>query len=644
MKRSNGFDRAGLHARAIQIVTFSLCGFMLTGCGERLKRLESNQIIMEEKVDANTNRIEIMTYKLEKSQAQLRAALEEVRKSNEITLAEAIATRYEQRKLREASDANDDLIRTGVSQIREKQKILGQSLDQVDSHARKIGADVVALAGDQARLRQRISGGHKEVVSEIGAVKENQEKTNGLSVQVLSHAQTISDGVGQIRRDQSMLLRTVKNSDQQLKADIAGMGQRQQETQKTLSDTQAVSLTIANHVGQLQNTQANLLQLSRTHADQLNSGVAQVQRLQEQQAGLDEFVKTQAVQLNGNVTELQRHHVSLATGVQQNRDLGQTVATELGRVKAQLNNGIAQVQALQLHQQGLQTLVRTQADKIQVSVSDVLNRQIGLSSDIQKNQHAAQATVTGLGSLQEKLDSGMTQVQALQLGQAGLNELVRTRSDKLDTSLAGLQRQQAGLSAGVQKNHDVASTIVTDVKKVQDQQEALRELIQGEADAMGDVLTEMGQAQNRLAMDLDNNLKTVTNIKGDLSQGQVKQVSGRMQAVEGSVASLDGSVSGLETRLVVLSAAMQTYQQERAKVDASLTESVAALAKALEQIKVNQMLLSRRVGQTRDDARVYNERVQATLQQLRKDSTRSTPEPKLRRLPPQDPPENESDK
>jgi chromosome segregation ATPase len=128
----------------------------------------------------------------------------------------------------------------------------------------------------------------------------------------------------------------------------------------------------------------------------------------------------------------------------------------------------------------------------------------------------------------------------------------------------------------------------------------------------------------------------VGDIKGGLAQGQVQQVGGRIQAVEGSVTTLDGSVSNLETRIAALSAAMQDYQQAREKVDAGLAEGLATLAQTLEQIKVNQMLLSRRLNQTREDARMFNEKFQGTLEQLRKESLKVKPEPKEQTPPPQD--------
>jgi len=424
MKRSNGFDRIKVAAQAFQIIVISLFLFMLAGCGQRLRRLESNQVIMEEKVDGNTNRIEILTYKMEKSQNRLQAGIEEVKRGNEITLAEAIATRYEQRKLREASEANDDMIRSGVGEVGVRQQILKQSIGQIESRAKEIVANVEALAIDQQSLQKRISGDYGRVVTEIGEVKENQEKTHGVSAEALVKAETMAEGIKGIQHGQASLSRTVKENGQQLTAEIRGVARKQKEMHETLSDTHGVSLIIASNVGQIQAKQNSM------------------------------------------------------------------------------------------------------------------------------------------------------------------HQVFQAKADTLDEKVTDVQRRQGALISGIEKNRELGHAIVADVNQV-----------------------------------------------------QIKQ-NGQMKTMEANVATLDNTVSAsttsLESRLAALSDAMRDYQQGREEVDASIAEGLASLAQALEQIKVNQMLLSRRLGQTRDDARRYNEQFRTTLEQLEKESREAKSAPKTRPMPVKD--------
>jgi len=681
--------------QAIQVVIISLFLFMVTGCGQRLRRLESNQIVVEKKVDGNTNRIETLTYKMEESQNRLQASIEEVKRSNEITLAEAIATRYEQRKLREASEANDDMIRSGVSQVGARQQILKQSIGQVDSRAKEIGADVEALASAQAGFRKRISRDHKRFAADFGVVQENQEKTHGLSVEGLTIAEAIAHGVKGVQQGQRALSRTVKANDRQHTAQIKGVAQKQKEMHETLSDTYGVSLAIATNVGQVQNNQKSMHQAFQARADSLDEKVTGVQRgqravvsgikknrelgrsiatdvdhVQGRQVKLRKLVQARTGALGKKVKDVQRDQRALASGIKKNHELGRSIAADVDQVQGRqgqlheliqartdsldekvtgvqrdqraLSLGIkknhelgrsivADVDQMQGQQGQLHELIQARTDVLDEKVADVQRKQGGLASGIEKNSELGRSIVVDVDQVQGR--------------QGQLHELIQARTDSLDEKVTGVQRRQDALASGIQKNHAVGHSIVMDVNQVQDQQVVLRDLIRSEAEVLNSVLAEIANRQNSVAVGLQDNLEVVNYIKGDLSQGQVKRVGGRMKTVEASVAALDNTVSAsaanLESHLAALSAAMSNDQQGRTKVDASAAEALASLAQALEQIKVNQMLLRRRLELTRDDARRYNEQFRRTLEQLKKEGREVKAAPKPRPTPVKDDVESE---
>jgi chromosome segregation ATPase len=542
MERPNGFDRGRTGEQATQIVVISLCFLMLAGCGQRLQRLESNQIIVEEKVDANRHHLEIMAHKMEKSQGELQAgiekmeqsqwllqaAIEEVKQGNEITLAEAIATRYEQRKLREASEANDDMIRGDVSKVGVRQQILKQSIGQVDFQAKEIRAEVEALASDQQSLRKRISNDHQRVAADLGAVQENQKKTHGMSEKALARTQTIAQGVTGIQQGQKSLSGEVKAEGQQLRAQIKGVAQNQKEMRDALSETHGVSLVIANNVGQLQGGQSDQHKLLQTRTSSLDAKVTGVQRKQE----------------------------ALASGIQENRELAHAIVENVSQVQAQ--------------QETLHELIQGKAEVLSDTLNEVGSKQSRVGAGLQENIEIANDIKGDLKRMQQD----HKQIQ----------EQVQHDSKKIQDAMNGINTKQQKLLKGVDGVHAAVNSNVSQTAALRNGQARLNQSMQenhGQVTREVDAgMTTLDNKVSASAADLESRLAALALAMQDYKNEQAKTDT----TIEKGLSSLAQALEQIKVNQMLLSRRL-----ERTRNDAQGYNE--QFKKTLEQLKQEKLKL-----------------------------------------------------
>ena len=424
MKRSKGVGthRVVLHGLRILLIIWLILG--VTGCNERLQRMESNQIKLNDKIDHNSHQVLLLSRHMANSQQYLESKIEEVRRGTEIAQAEAQATRYEQERLREEVATFNKKYFAEATRIEEQNRLLQNSVSGVAGGARIINQGVKKLDAGQQALQTRMDTNHEQMRNQLHVVTENQADLQKTADAGVAAAEAVGSQVAVVKDRQDRLVRFENNAHQTLVTKVDSLAEGQQQLQR-------VSRRNANRLSQQLDDAEN--KLGKDH-EELKSVLV---------SGQDKA--------NNEFSSLKAGQGVLSDQMSANQELSMTISSDVNDVK------VRQDQIYDLVQQGTEDVDQDQ-EQIQTTLNDV------------------QATTGTLARDTEALKQGQQQaillsrrVATLEMGLADVNRNVAALQANLTTRMSEL----ASMMRADQQTRPDISGLMTELNSLS---EALRKI------------------------------------------------------------------------------------------------------------------------------------------------------------------------
>jgi chromosome segregation ATPase len=228
--------------KIILIMAIISIGFILTGCGKEMAKIEQQQLGLQAMVEANTQQIADIGARIEKNQRQLRAEIEEAQNNIRKVAADTAAVSKEQVKLqktvqndnRQATDKitllenNQDELRAGIEQAR----------DNAKNVAADMAADIIAVKDEQATLSETVQSNSSRFANNIAVIEQNQQQWQGKVEELQQNFQEITSKISTLNKDLVKLQEVFQSNIRELVStmDLSGKEQIkfQEKIQKNL--------------------------------------------------------------------------------------------------------------------------------------------------------------------------------------------------------------------------------------------------------------------------------------------------------------------------------------------------------------------------------------------------------------------------
>jgi chromosome segregation ATPase len=501
MKRANGVDLFSLFHRIIGLGVLSLFLLSVTGCNERLKRMESNQVVLEEKVDQNSRQTLLLARKLDMSQAMLEGRIERVQEGNNVSMAEARATRYEQEKLREETRQFSQKWFAGITRVEEHQRVLQESVNGVAGTATVIDEGVQKLDGGQETMQQTMAANQTQTQAGFARIQQEQGDLRAAA----------SEAFASLERGQTgILTMTAQGVDA-----THGVAEQVTGVQKSQAD------------------QTNLIQSNYTML------LAKVDDVTANQKQLQRSTNQQAQRLSRDITAVQ-------TDLQQANETQKALVTQRAdAIDAGLNT------ALQ-NQVGLSNQIKGHHDMAVDTgehVKAIEAEQKRINDAMQQGNRTVDSAVKAVGQGQEKLHETMKNVEATAVatkkqtesmasGQSEFYQLEDQRHDTVVRSLSGLESAQQATQDTVVQIQGTTQGVAEDTDAIRGQQSRLAQGLQQEGAQIRQGLVQLENKQDQLQQSVNQVQETANTIKRNTEDtaGQTRSMRDQQAALQQDIA------------------------------------------------------------------------------------------------------------
>ncbi len=657
MARANGIGKRFLLKRFILWGILPLLLFGATGCNERLKRMESNQVVLEEKIDYNARQAGLLSQRMEMSQALLKARVERVQEGNNVALAETRATRYEQEKLREETRAFGQKWYAGITRVEGHQRQLQNSVNGVAGTTDVIDEGLKTTQKNQMGLSGLIKAHHKyaqEVGRDIEGIEAEQKSMNNAMQQ---GNRTVNLAVKTVGKKQNRLQKTLVNvesiavathketeaiAERQSESDVQ-QGQRHDVVIQAMAGLEsfqkATQDTIASQTGMIRDQQSKLKQGLVKEGTYIRQDLALLKQNQGQlQTTLNQVELTANAIKNNNQENVKTTHDVHEQQNQIQRELAQEAIhfreglAQLEKTQGQLQENVAGVQATANHikdrsDENGQAIegVRNGQKPIQKGVAQLDKTQIQL----QKSVNRVQATAT---AIEGKTDNNAKSLHDIYTQQAPIHkELTRldTKQDQLQYNVGRVQTTVDAVKMQAESNARIA-------RDIQFQQERFQENVASEEAETRQVLTGVrkDQAQvNRSVNTMQVTSNTVISNTATLMEQQAAlqrvshenqselvdvlgQVTAKQSLLSQQQSKLGDSVTGVAATTKAIADDTKNLKQGQSVLETKVQNGQANMVQKATQINASHSSLNQTIRDGKNDLVVQLEAIRENQSKL----------------------------
>ena len=663
MEHLKGLGVRILVIRGTWIVLFVSILFSSTGCNEQQRRLEENQLVLEEKIDSNARRIAILAAHYQKSQDRLNEKISAMHRSHEISLAEAVATRYEQRMMREDNYKFDQKWHAGMTRMEEKQHTLAGVVSGVDQRALKINNTVSGMSEVQLTMQGQLVDDQKQVADSLRRMTSNQDDIYAKTTEGVTIGEGISQGVRVVRAQQKGLREDMLAADKKLSDQVGGVTRRQVVVQSSLDRNETAVDGIAAGLSQAQDKQIALSSMIQDHDRNLKTSAAEISKGQDvAQNSLNRHQET-VNEITADASLIQKNQTAMSTLIQTHdqtlRDLAsqitksQTVAQNaLDRHQRTANGIAADVSQVQKNQADMSTTIRahdqahkestagimkgqqvaqaarwrhqTTVDAIAADTSRIQQNQADMSSLIQtqdqtlatfasENAKGQQVAQNAMGHHQATVDGVVASVSQVQENQAEMSGLIQAHDQTLKTSASERAKGQQVAQAARWRHQTTVDAIAADTSQIKKNQAEISSLIQAHEHTLKTSASEITKGQQVVQDSLDRHQTAVKGIATDVSRLYKNQtdmsgvIRAHDQTLKKSASEIaNGQKSTLNTMnrhlaaVNGIAAGVSQVQTDQADTSTTLRAHNRRMEKAVVGLAEGQSRLTQRVQSHRD--------------------------------------------
>jgi len=600
MERFKGVRVLSSGYRGTSLIFIALTLFATAGCNERLKRIEANQSLLQDKIDFNAHRTTRLAAHIAQSQEAFEQRIDEVQRANEETLAEAMATRYEQKRMADETREFDRKWFAGMTRMEEKQRRLQVAVNGVAGKAHVIDTGVRSLDSGQKKLQGQLAANRDVLEERLDDAAYQRDTLQATSSETLGRTTMVSQQVRALQQHQRNFRKLVNNHDQALMKKARHLTEGQETLQQSINQNAAVSQQIAPAVAAIRQDQDRIKTMVHEHSTVLNDTLStlghkqdqlqeQIQHGQQDSQNRDtamtrtlEAVENQQATAQETLNGIDKTTKAILQQTTTIHERQQPMHESLIDENASMQAVIDKQDQLQRSLQGIQVT----GDTLVNSTSTLLDRQTQADQSAQQ-QHAQLMTamaasadtqrqlVKNIEDVQATGQTLVTQAEALKTGQTSLGQKVTSGDRELATQVGNVAQQQGGMQRAVQSmNADLAQRL----------------------DALEANYT---QWQNR-----------------------TERLSDKAQALETRLQNIDEGMTALQTnlssRISDLATIIRYYQQRLPSMNDNIVNDLRGFSATLKQIQDAQNELSKRLDEVHTETQRQSEDLVNAVHSLRR--------------------------
>lgn len=427
----------------------------------------------------------------------------------------------DQKALAEASRANHEILVDRLGDLSKSQTDLHAGINALSSKTDVIAAELTAAAQRQTALQQSVAAGNETAVAHATAVAQNQQNLKA-AVDALGIAtHQVSTDLTALASAQNSFRQTQQNHNEAMATRTAALAEGQQTLRgqvellsATTSQTALSMLTLNNGQATFQQTmQAGMNGLTE-RADQT---AAHVKGMVEQNTALSQSMTAQAAALAENQ---------------------QTMKTDIGRMAGVVDRAYADLTAVSLAQDTLQSTLANRSDEISGRVARLDNNQKELADSI--NILTATAGQTALD------------VMGLATGHAELNRSIKAGNDEVIARTTTLAQNQQTLGGQLDVLTATAGQTAMDVLTMNDNQSRLGQTLQGGLANLDSRTTVLGENQQHM----QGSLEILTATAGQTAADVLAVNEGQARLGQ----TLQSGLTNLDSRMITAGESQQRMQ------------------------------------------------------------------------------------
>ncbi len=513
----------------VSTISLGALALGITGCDNRLARMEENQIRLQAMVAANARQLATVSSQVYVNNNEVQEGIQKLDR-NDQGLGTGIATvQNKQDVLHETVTSANQAMDKRMATLDENQRLLRDGVSQVAGVTQRTASDVTAVAREQATLHQMVQSGRQELGNSIAAVAANQEKTRTDIGQLQQAEQRMAEQLVALAASQDRIYSGLEGLNKFVQAvakDVTGVSQGQTALHQTLNEHRAA---FAEKSAILEQNQRNLQTAVDGIAGGTKTNTEGIAALAAGQTALQETLGANHKIVTGQVAAVIENQQGLQAGINGLNDRTGQAASQLAAlttgqdaIRETLNTGngavAAKLMGLSETQTGLQNNLsglNQKADTIVGSVTTIRDEQASLQETLKASQEAAKNQMTQLSSGQQQIQ-GQLDVLTATTGQTALD--VMAVGDNQSRLGQATQAGVAALSARTDK-------IDSDLRTVAVDQSSMYKALKDQGDVISGRIAETADNQKQLRGSLDAVAATATQTATDVKAAAVQQAT-----------------------------------------------------------------------------------------------------------------------
>ena len=532
----------------------------ITGCDDRLARMEENQIRLQAMVAANARQLGDISSQVYVNNNEVQAGIQNLDRNDSDLAAGISSVQNKQDALHETVTAASQTLDRRMATLDENQRHLQDGVAEVTSVTRKTATDVTAIAGEQTAIHQTVQNSRKELGDSITTVAVNQEET---------------------RTD----IRQLQQTDQRLVEQLVTLAVSQDRIHTGLGEIDKLMQTVAGDVTAVSRGQAALHQTLNEHSAAFASETAVLEQNQ----------RTMQVSVDGIAGQTNRNVEGIAAIAAQQNTLQQTLGANHKVVTGQVAAAIENQQTLGADIRGLSDRTGQAASQL----AALATGQDAIRETLKNDNETVAAKLTGLSEdqtglkgeltgLHQKTDTVVRGVQSVHTEQAALRESLKADHQDAKDAIAQLTGGQRQVQDQLDILTSTAGQTTLDIMALMDSNAALRQVIR--SDTAG-----VKERTDRIAAGLSGVAERQT------------AITENQQGLQGDIDTIMATAGQTALDVISLASGQDALQQTVQDRDKALNRQMASLAAGQDQAQSALDTVTATAGQTALDVIALND-------------------------------------
>jgi chromosome segregation ATPase len=487
------------------------------------------------------------------NQQTIRTAVQDLHSKTDALAGNLAVVATEQATAKGSARVHHDEIITAMAGLSDGHQSLRSGIEQIGNKSDTMASELAAAAQRQNTMQQTIVAGDEALAAHAAVVADHHRNTNAAIADLGVRTQQVSTELGAMASAQDAFRRQQSNHNEAMTTRMTGFAEGQKALRGQVDLLTATTSQTALSMLTLNNSQATFQQA-----------------MQAGMNGLHERADQTAMNVKGMIELNSAMNQAIAAQAARMTENQQTMKTDIARMAGVVDRAYADLTAVSLAQDTLQSALATRSDEISGRVARLDNNQKDLAESL--NVLTATAGQTALD------------VMGLATGHAELNRTIRAGNDAIVTRTAALADNQKTLGSQLDVLTATTSQTATDVIGASDRQNALAGMVRAYSDSATGHMAKLAENQQRMQSDLEVLTATAGQTALDVIEAAERQtrfakaVQSHNDSTDVRMAKLDENQQKMQSGLDAVAATSQQTAQDLVAV----TGQQDALALAIQ--------------------------------------------------------------